>query len=480
MEKLISALLCLILLATVCASCSVPTTDDAQTETAALTDAGEETGGRTNYQDALPTDLNFEGKDVTVSVLQSDYYKADWIAESETGDLVNDAVYRRNLSVEERLNVKIKTLCIYSSDETGAAANVNSILAGENAFDIMNVTAYCFPLVAANKVLIDIKSVPYLDVEQPWWNKSSLEVSSFYGKAYVITGEIAFRYISGIAVMIFNKELEAAYNLDIYKDYFDGKWTFEKLGSYTQAAYSDLNGNGNRDKEDQFGYASDIIACVDAFYMPLDIPITEMREGIPVLTLNNEKTVNAMTMLYDFFYINEGTRILTDGVQTPEHYTLFNSGQVLINGAQLGNLYTTLRETGFDFGIVSYPKYDEKQEHYYSHNRNGYSMYAFPVTCADIELAGAVLEASAAENYRSVMPAYFETALKVKYTRDNEAAQVLDTILAGVRCDFAFFTDIMNLIRSLLAEKVTDFASYYAKKENGYQNQIDKLLMSFE
>jgi len=51
-----------------------------------------------------------------------------------------------------------------------------------------------------------------------------------------------------------------------------------------------------------------------------------------------------------------------------------------------------------------------------------------PVTCENPDEIGAVLEALAAESYRSVVEVYFETALKAKYSSDSYSAQCVDII----------------------------------------------------
>ena len=70
-----------------------------------------------------------------------------------------------------------------------------------------------------------------------------------------------------------------------------------------------------------------------------------------------------------------------------------------------------------DFGIIPYPLYDENQEDYHTQVADCSTMFALPADCRDTSFAGAVLEAIAAESYRSVTPAYFEVALNEKYTR---------------------------------------------------------------
>ena len=39
---------------------------------------------------------------------------------------------------------------------------------------------------------------------------------------------------------------------------------------------------------------------------------------------------------------------------------------------------------------------------------------------------------------RTVTPAYFETAIKSKYSRDSETSQMLDLIVSGVYLDYSY------------------------------------------
>jgi hypothetical protein len=97
---------------------------------------------------------------------------------------------------------------------------------------------------------------------------------------------------------------------------------------------------------------------------------------------------------------------------------------------------------------------------------------------------GAVLEALCAESYRSVIPAYYETALKVKYTRDEVSAQMIDIIHDSIRTDFTFvyYASLNNagmIYRTLVTAKSSDFISTYAKLEKGALSALDKLISAY-
>ena len=105
-----------------------------------------------------------------------------------------------------------------------------------------------------------------------------------------------------------------------------------------------------------------------------------------------------------------------------------------------------------NYSILPYPKYDETQESYFTASRNTHNAFSMPTTCANPEMAGAVLEALSASNYEKVLPTYFEVALKTKYASDNQTAKTFDIIHDSMVLDFgyvygnamSYVTDTMN------------------------------------
>ncbi len=62
--------------------------------------------------------------------------------------------------------------------------------------------------------------------------------------------------------------------------------------------------------------------------------------------------------------------------------------------------------------------------------------HSMTATCADPDAAGAALEALSSSNHSTVLPAYFEIALKTKYSRDPDAARMYDLIRSKMELDF--------------------------------------------
>ena len=82
-----------------------------------------------------------------------------------------------------------------------------------------------------------------------------------------------------------------------------------------------------------------------------------------------------------------------------------------------------------------------------------------------------MIEALASEGYYRVAPALFETALKVKYSSDDDSARMYDIIKGSVMYDFgrvysmAGLDGIPGLMRSMVANDNTNWVSEVASKK---------------
>ena len=137
------------------------------------------------------------------------------------------------------------------------------------------------------------------------------------------------------------------------------------------------------------------------------------------------------------------------------------------------------------YGILPFPKYDEAQADYLCDARDQYSVFVVPATTNRTELVGYTMEALNIESRNTVYPAYYETALQSKYVHDAPSVEMLDILLAGRNYSFAILhssnlSRLPYLVRQLMEERSTDFASLYAKKEEeiekGLRSVIDAYL----
>ena len=138
------------------------------------------------------------------------------------------------------------------------------------------------------------------------------------------------------------------------------------------------------------------------------------------------------------------------------------------------------RDIDFGYGVLPYPKWDETQENYNTTVLTTYSVMSVPADCTDKDRAAAVCEALAYESWKSVTPAYFETALKVKYVADNDSAQMFDIIRDGVSFDFGYiYTMPMDGISDRFKGAIVDksvWTTEYAKLESKAESNLTSLI----
>ncbi len=89
------------------------------------------------------------------------------------------------------------------------------------------------------------------------------------------------------------------------------------------------------------------------------------------------------------------------------------------------------------------------------------------------------------ESHKSVLPLYYENALKVKYTCDMESAEMIDIIHDSLGNSFALawhsaLNGFLSGVIHASAMSKDSFASKYASAEKGMQSQLDKLIEKYE
>ena len=130
-----------------------------------------------------------------------------------------------------------------------------------------------------------------------------------------------------------------------------------------------------------------------------------------------------------------------------------------------------------DFGVLPLPKYDESQDRYYTPLDTAVAYLSVPVCVSDTERCGIILEAMAAQSAETITPAYNETILKRKYTRDMESEEMLNIIMSNRVYELTNLFSWGNLsggLTSLCQKGSADIASMYAKNEAAVTKAIEK------
>lgn len=461
-------------------------------DTTAAETAAETTTDTTGPVPDLPADLDYQGQSVNIWYFTKNSDASEHFLDiqgAQDGDVVNEALFNRNLKVEDTLD------CDLVFTDTGvASSDVGSsirsiIMSGDTTYDIYNVVQWNSAKYVTEGLYLNLANLPYVDIEKPWWSSYYInEINIGKNSRYFLVGDISIDTIRCIACMYFNKNLYTNLFGDadsLYQEVLDGKWTLDDLTAKVLASYSDLNGDNTVNEGDQFGLLSNTYNNIDILYFGAGCHTTSRdADNVPYLDMNNDRTANVMTKIYDLCYNTQGTRLAKDAAGVVQDNLDFNNGYSMF---LMGFLYVSeqLRDMTNDYGIIPSPKYDETQETYKAVVHDIATLICLPSNCTKTEICGAVLEDMAYESYKSVTPAYYETAMKTKYTRDALSSQIIDLLHDNFMTDIAYsyndnFNGLGQIARSMIAGKKSDFASYYAKLEKSAQTKMQKLIDAFQ
>ena len=425
-------------------------------------------------------EANFDGYEFRVLVEEiHPSYTMDIDITELTGERVNDAIYMRDLSIEERFGVKI-SYKVVTGEGQGTNSAYNSIAAGDNAFDVMKLTPRSASKLYPANITANWDEIPWIDLDRPWWNQNIRNQLSIGSRTVWMSSDASINDYAMIRGLIFNKDLFEAMALEYpYQLVWDGKWTMAAMEEYMKTMPQDLNGDGQYTvDEDRYGIimASGVIDEL-TFTWGSQI-ISKDENNMPYLNLYNPRTIDIIAKVHEWVYDRQYMFAKSNWSDRPAWFESFQSGRTMFMFDVLGQMIL-LRDSDVNFGILPFPKWDETQEKYKNDAHRAAPQFAIPATAPNLERTGIIMEALSAEGHRSVIPEYYEIALKVRDTRDDESEKSIDILYEGLMYDIAEFYNISfsNLITELvLTKQSSDFVSHYEKNEANAQKALDKFV----
>lgn len=462
--SLIPAVLFVFALITACGKpAETPAAETAAETTAAVT---------TSILDTLP-EVNLENITVRALARKSSWWQLTEISYEElNGEVINDAVYNRNLKLESQLKINFE---VEHVDTVGTTIR-SLILADDDQYDFVMPNMNESATLAAEDMFINLKKIPALDMTNPAWDQNANDYFTIAGKLYYGVSDISLGKNEAIWCYMFNKTLIGDYSLeDPYRLVREGKWTFDKSHEMMTVAAKDLNGDGKMTAEsDQYGLATHEINYYGLMIAGGEPLAGKDSGGMPVITVGDERFTAVYDKIRALFPKNDMTVIEYEG-------KTFIDGRSLLCGQVLAcvRLYRSMED---DFGIIPMPKFDDAQEKHYTYVIP-YDIFtaSVPITVKDSDVSGVVLQALAILSDYYVTPAYYDITITGKGFRDEESAEMLDIILKSTVYDLARMYDwgaiASGLQGNIIAQK--EFASFYAKREKSVYTALEKTIDAF-
>lgn len=370
------------------------------------------------FLDALPQ-RNFDGAVFFITTPSTDYIDPD-----NTEDTVSRMIYDRNRMIEERYNVSI----IPSLADVGTMLTEVKQAADSEMYytDLMMIPLYMTGQFRLDNVLMNLRSLPFLDLTAPYFNSESVSMTSAGYDTYGVAGHATLSP-SAFSAMFFNRDLVEAAGMDQpFSLAANRTWTWDRFFEYT-AAVSDLNGGEpcyTVGAQNNASRLADLIfvSCGNSY-------IHAERKTTPILDFSPDSARYALTA---------ANRILTDSgaVIDPaaNAIEMFADGKMLFLTEYL-NIIPQMTDSQADWGVLPLPL-QEEHDLYRTLVSNNELIFTVPAHHNNGEFVSVILSALNAGSYGSLYDEYINQTLTY-HLRDNDSANMLELILDSAAFDFA-------------------------------------------
>ena len=424
---------------------------------------------------------------------ETDLFQKEVWSVDTVGEQISTAIFNRNSLIEERLNCLIGMNPVSESPESTLTNTFNrSVMAGDTDTHLALGHMHHAGQESLQGTMYNWYDIPNIDFENPWWHHSLIDAMTYNRKMYVAASDFCISSVDFTWTMIFNTEMAANNQVDVYSMVKDGTWTLENFNRVVKESYVS-NGSGDVDIEnDTFGFVTHYDSAVVNWMFSLEIPVSRFTtDGKYELLLNSDRMINATERIYNLLFNGNGTLYVNPETLTAlgggSHDRIvtskFGAGQALFAAVRIFAL-DNLRNNDIDYGIVPYPKYDEEQQNYYSHVDGRASLMFVPMNLPTetLENVGTLIEALSYVTYRDVMPEIESVCLLGRYSRDSVAYQMLQQTLAGRSYAFSFVYNTASdgrpywIMSKLMRGHSSNFSSTWRSVEGVLKRDFDGIL----
>lgn len=488
-SKHCAAFFAMLLLASSFAACS---DSPAVTESDAVTDTNVQTEAVTEPEELFYskqlTPVDYKGAEFKIQTSNNvngmDYNILHNYADSETGEVINDALYRRDRFMEETFNIKMK----YTCDETSSAPQMatqltKNVMAGDDAYHlIIQDHATVTKAMAQQGAIYPLNYIDSINLDAEYWMPELNQPSYIGNSLYYPSCMISPRYFGSLYIMMFNRDI--ARDLDLEDPYTlvnEGKWTFDKMIELGRLAVKDMDGDSKitGDGIDRVGVAFE---SHEGFILAAGFHFVENKNDTLVSGLENPQLIEFIQHFTDVF---TETGMYNSGNPNCDGAAVTNNGVALFDNPCTFSL-EEYRDLPYDYGLLPMPKLDEAQEDYIGFAQPWINAApAIPVTVQGetLEMVGTLTDAMVAYGYDYVKPAVYDNVIRLKGTRDEQSALIVDKIFANVAVELSctLWLNSYGSINQVFTTNLgkAEITSVYAKQQKAIESELSKIMETY-
>ncbi len=414
--------------------------------------------------------------------------------EEKEGNVVNDAVKRRNDYIEENFGITIEVVPTrYPGDDIAL-----SITSGSDDYQIV--------ADAVNKMLPNATQNYYwsledkLNLDKDWWDQNAIENLSITDKTYFVAGDALITDDDHTYLILFNKDmyvdngLEGDYG-DIYDFVRDGKWTYDAMHAMGKVV-------AQPDENDQwtttggtYGLLGDNYGAGILVYGS-GIPSAQKTEdgGIQLL-VDTERSVNAFNKVFDIMNDTANTiRVEQIGNDWAGISNMFIEGKglfYLTSTQAITQIKNSTAETKVEFGVLPVPKLTAEQDNYYN-GVNVYQSNVMAVPTTNMDKLDATIYLMEALGYyskntpgdTSVTNAYYEITLKLQSVGSSDDEEMLDLVFNNRLYDIGAIYDwgdtLLGVYSRVMSSGSNNFISHYESIKTGVEAAMEQTISDYQ
>jgi len=405
-------------------------------------------------------------------ILTADPVRYNWSVadfDEPSDEPYEQAMYERNLAVEELLNIDISSV---TATRGGATYDLfrTSTMASSGDYSCAFLTTPYSATATGAGLTLSWDNLDYVDLTKSWWNKASIDQLSLGGKTYMVAGEAMLSDKECLWLVYFLKDKIKDKNLeDPYELVDNNEWTWDKMMEMATIAKDELNGDGVMDKSDSWGLVTHMQNYAALWMAAGEKLVTIDETGTPQLTWGTERFVEVFDKIIEIM-------ANTEVVYCEDAFiiTTMREGRTLF-ATEVVAYIKYYRDNEYDFGLLPMPKYEKSQPEYYTYAAIDSDLCVVGIDCGDTYYTSIVLEALASYGKKILLPAYYDQQLSSHFARDENCARMLDIVFKNRMYDLGVAFD-WGGAWSALSKTTANAATLYASLNKSMRKSMEKTL----